>query len=202
MGVLLVACVQPAAPSSTRTGAKPAPTPTPAAAEILLKPASSTMKDMHFTATVHAITDTQTLTLTGLGDMVVKPYSAFHFRVQGMANGTSVSEEVITRNGTDYVRQGSKFNASPSTQTSDVNTWQTATAAVLVGEEALPAGRAWHVKARAKPGNPFEAWIRVSDGYLLRYLASSNTGRTSFDYTMVAFNTGVAIDVPPPSQVG
>jgi hypothetical protein len=161
------------------------------------------MNDMHFTATVRATSGAQTLVLTGEGDMVVRPYSAFHFVVRGTANGAAVSEEVITRNGTDYERQGSaRFTASASTQTSDVNTWQTATQAVLVGEEALPAGMAWHVKAVAKLGNPFEAWIRVTDGYLLRYLASSSTGRTTFDYSMVAFNTGVTIDVPPPSQVG
>ena len=161
------------------------------------------MKDMHFTATVRATSGGQTVVLAGDGDMVVRPYSAFHFLVRGTANGTAVSEEVITRNGTDYVRQdGSRFKASPSTQTSDVDTWQTATQAELVGEEALPAGTAWHVKAIARLGNPFEAWIRVGDGYLLRYLASSNTGRTTFDYSMVAFNTGVTIDAPPSNQVG
>lgn len=160
------------------------------------------MKDMHFTATVEVTNGTQTDALTGEGDMVVRPYSAFRLLVQAAVNGTTVSEEIITKDGTDYVRQGgSTFNASPSTQTSDVNTWQTATQAVLVGEEALPSGQAWHVKAVAKQGNPFEAWIRMSDGYLVRYLASSNTGRTTFDYSMVAFNTGVVIDAPPPSQV-
>lgn len=205
LGVLLVACSQPA-PAGSKQSAKPSaptPTPTPTAAEILTKPASSTMKDMHFNATVQVTAGTQTESLTGEGDMVVRPYSAFHLLVQATANGTAVSEEIITKDGTDYVRQsGSTFKASSSTQTSDVNTWQTATQAVLVGEEALPAGTAWHVKAVAQQGNPFEAWIRIRDGYLLRYLASSNTGRTTFDYSMVAFNTGVAIDAPSPSQVG
>jgi hypothetical protein len=203
MGALLVACGQPARTSSVRAPATPTPTPTPTAAEILTKPASSTMNNVHFTASVRATSGAQTAVLTGEGDMVVRPYSAFHFLVRGTVDGTAVGEEVITRNETDYVRQvGSKFKASPSTQTSDVNTWQTATQAVLVGEEALSAGMAWHVKAVAKLGNPFEAWVRVSDGYLLRYVASSNTGRTTFDYSMVAFNTGVTIDAPPPNQVG
>ena len=205
VGALFVACGQPSSTGSARPVATPTPTPTPTptAAEILTKPAASTMADMHFTATVQATSGTQTTVLTGQGDMVVRPYSAFHFLVRGTVAGTAVSEEVITKNGTDYARQGAtKYKASPSTQTSDVNTWQTATQAVLVGEEALPAGMAWHVKAVAKLGNPFEAWIRMSDGYLLRYVASSNTGRTTFDYSMVAFNTGVTIDAPPPDQVG
>lgn len=201
MGALLVACGQPAPTSGKRPAAKPTPAPT--AAEILTKPASSTMKDVHFTATVRATSGAQTVVLTGDGDMVVRPYSAFHFLVRGTANGTAVSEEVITRDGTDYARQGgSKFKASPSTQTSDVNSWQTATQAELVGDETMPAGIAWHVKAIARQGNPFEAWIRVSDGYLLRYVASSSTGKTTFDYSMVAFNTGVTIDAPASNQVG
>ncbi|HXM56057.1 MAG TPA: hypothetical protein VOB72_11760 [Candidatus Dormibacteraeota bacterium] len=204
---LLFACGQPTLTGGARPAApptpRPTPTPTPTAAEILTKPAASTMNDMHFTATVRATGGAQTVVLSGEGDMVARPYSAFHFLVRGTASGTAVSEEVITRNGTDYVRQaGSKFKASASTQTSDVSTWQTATQAALVGEEALPAGMAWHVKAVAKLGNPFEAWIRVSDGYLLRYLASSNTGKTTFDYSMTAFNTGVTIEAPPPNQVG
>ncbi|HSR24038.1 MAG TPA: hypothetical protein VLW53_10840 [Candidatus Eisenbacteria bacterium] len=157
---------------------------------------------MHFTATVRTTSGGQTTTFTGEGDMVVRPYSAYRVVVRASAGGTTVTEEIITRDGTDYERQGNqKFKASPSTQGSDVNTWSDATSAALVAAEALPAGLAWHVKAMSPQGNPFEAWVRESDGYLLRYTATSKTGMTTFDYTMVAFNTGVSIAAPPPSQV-
>ena len=34
-----------------------------------------------------------------------------------------------------------------------------------VGEESLAGGKAWHASANDKDGNPFDAWIRESDGY-------------------------------------
>ncbi len=160
------------------------------------------MKDMHFTATVRTTSGGQTAEITGEGDMVVRPSSAFRLKVQGIVGGASVSQEIITKNGTDYVRQGEqKFKSSPSSQASDVNTWQDATDVAVLGEEALPTGNAWHVKATSKQGNVFEAWVRKSDGYLLRYFATSKSGNTTFAYTMVGFNTGIVIDAPPPGDV-
>lgn len=200
-GVLLLACGGGASSGGTSRPAT-TPTPTPSASEILTKPAASSMKDMHFTATVRTTTGGQATTFTGEGDIVVRPHSAYHLVVRAVVGGTSVTEEIITSGGTDYVRQGNqKFSASPSTQGSDVNTWGNATAAALVGAEEMSGGMAWHVKAMSPQGNPFEAWVRESDGYLLRYTATSKTGMTTFDYSMVAFNTGVSIAAPPPSQV-
>jgi outer membrane lipoprotein-sorting protein len=203
IGALLLACGAPAS-SGERPAARPAatPKPTPSASEILTKPAASSMKDMHFTATVRTTSGGQTTTFTGDGDMVVRPYSAYRLVVRAVTGGTSLTEEIITRDGTDYVRQGNqRFKASPSTQGSDVNTWRDATAADLLGAEAMSGGMAWHVKAVSPQGNPFEAWVRESDGYLIRYTATSKTGMTTFDYSMVAFNTGVSIAAPPPDQV-
>jgi outer membrane lipoprotein-sorting protein len=203
VGCLLVACGGAGSSSAGPvTSHAVTPTPTPSAAEILTKPALSTMKDMHFTATVRATSGGQPAELTGEGDMVVRPSSAFRLKVQGIVGGTSVSEEVITKGGTDYVREGGqKFKASPSSQASDVNTWQDATDATVLGEEELPTGNAWHVKASSRQGNAFEAWVRKSDGYLLRYFATSKSGNTTFTYAMVAFNSGVVIEAPPPSDV-
>jgi hypothetical protein len=201
VATLLAACGQVGqGGGSPRAAASAAPTPS--AAEMLARPARSTMRDMHFDAVVHATGGGQTVDYTGQGDMVVRPYGAFRFVVQGVIGGRTVSEEIITRNGTDYVRQDSqKFKASPSTQASDVNTWRDATGAALLGEEALPTGTAWHVRATSKGGNTFEAWIRESDGYLLRYVGTSTTGNTTFTYTMTTFNTGVTIDAPQPGDV-
>jgi len=201
--LLVVACGQ-TSPSSATPSARPTvtATPIPTAAEILAKPALSNMKDMHFTATVRATSGGQTAELTGEGDMVVKPSSAFRLKVQGVVGGASVSQEIITKGGTDYVRQGGqKFKASPSTQASDVNTWQEATDGTLLGDEELPTGKAWHVKATSRQGNAFEAWVRKSDGYLLRYFATSKSGNTTFTYSMDRFNSGVSIDAPPASEV-
>ena len=201
--LLVVACGQ-ASPGSATPSTRPTgtATPIPTAAEILSRPALSTMKDMHFAATVRASSGGQTAELTGEGDMIVKPSSAFRLKVQGVVSGTSVSQEIITKGGTDYVRQGGqKFKASPSTQASDVNTWREATDGALLGEEELSTGKAWHVKATSGQGNAFEAWVRKSDGYLLRYFATSKSGNTTFTYSMDRFNSGVSIDAPPASEV-
>lgn len=201
--LLAVACGQPS-PSSARPATTPTTTatPIPTAAEILARPALSTMKDMHFAATLRATSGGQTAELTGEGDMVVKPSSAFRLKVQGVVGGASVSQEIITKGGTDYVRQGGqKFKASPSTQASDVNTWREATDGTLLGQDELPTGKAWHVKATSRQGNTFEAWIRASDGYLLRYFATSKSGSTTFTYSMDRFNTGVSIDAPAAGEV-
>jgi hypothetical protein len=201
--VLVLACGGSAAGAGTPS-ARPRATssPAPSPSQILTKPAGSSMRDMHFVATVRTTSGGQTTTFTGEGDMVVRPYSAYHLVVRTAGGAPSLTEEVITAGGTDYVRQGTqKFRASPSTQGSDVNTWRDATAAALLGTEAMPGGTAWHVRATSPQGNPFEAWIREGDGYLLRYTAASKTGMTTFDYSMVAFNTGVSIAAPPANQV-
>jgi outer membrane lipoprotein-sorting protein len=203
VSALLAGCGQSGAngggPATSRIAT---PTPGTSAAEILTKPAMSTMKDMHFTATIQTTSGGQTAQLTGEGDMVVHPSSAFRLKVEGTIGGATVSEEVITKSGTDYVREGAqKFKASPSSQASDVNMWQEATNTVLLGEEQLATGTAWHVRASSKQGNPFEAWIRKNDGYLLRYFGTSRSGNTTFTYSMDRFNTGVTIEAPAPGDV-
>lgn len=200
--MLLVSCGGAIPISKPVTSPSPTPTLLPSAADILKLPALSTMKDMHFTATVRATSGGQTVELTGDGDMAVRPSSGFRMKVAGSVGGSAVSEEIITKNGTDYVRQGNqKFKTSPASQASDVTTWQAATQATALGEEMLPAGDAWHVKAVSSQGNTFEAWIRKSDGYLLRYFGTSKSGDTTFTYQMVAFNTGVTIEAPPTGEV-
>lgn len=51
------------------------------------------MKDTHFTATIQTTSGGRTAQLTGEGDMVVRPSSAFHVKVQGTLGGTTVSEK-------------------------------------------------------------------------------------------------------------
>jgi len=103
--LLAVACGQ-ASPSAATASTRPTitATPTPTAAEILAKPALSAMKDMHFTASVRATSGGQTAELTGEGDMVVKPSSAFRLKVQGVVGGASVSQEIITKGGIELLR--------------------------------------------------------------------------------------------------
>jgi hypothetical protein len=55
------------------------------------------------------------------------------------------------------------------------------------------------VKAKDDGGNPFEAWVRESDGYPLKY-ASTMQGST-FTATFDRFNTGQTVSAPPASDI-
>ena len=55
------------------------------------------------------------------------------------------------------------------------------------------------VDAKDDSGNPFEAWIRESDGYPLKY-ASTMQGST-FTAIFDRFNTGQTVSAPPASDV-
>jgi hypothetical protein len=70
------------------------------------------------------------------------------------------------------------------------------TNATYLGEDTLAQGKAWHVKAKDDSGNPFEAWVRESDGYPLKY-ASTMQG-TTFTATFDRFGA----DGQCPSGVG
>ena len=70
-GALVAGCGPTGANSGGPTARRTTtPTPQPSAAQILTKPAMSTMKDMHFTATIQATSGGQTTVLTCESDMV------------------------------------------------------------------------------------------------------------------------------------
>src|SRR5439155_9129692 len=48
-------------------------------------------------------------------------------------------------------------------------------------------------------GEPFEAWVRESDGYLLKYSSSSDTGTLSLEFDK--FNTGQSVSAPNPADI-
>ncbi len=55
------------------------------------------------------------------------------------------------------------------------------------------------MKATDDNGNPFEAWVRESDGYPLKY-ASTMQGSV-FIATLDRFNTGQTVTAPPASDI-
>ena len=73
-------------------------------------------------------------------------------------------------------------------------------AALVVGFHLSPSAFAATAEDQEKkPVNPFDAWIRESDGYPLKYVIAQqgNTLTLTFD----KYNTGAAIAPPPASQV-
>jgi hypothetical protein len=186
-GLLLAACSS--ATNST----------TPSAAEILAKPDQANVRDAHFTLTAHVVSSGVTFDATGDGVIVIKPAQASKFTMQTFIQGQSLKfEEIITG--------GKEYDLSPDNPRWTVKSATTSNPGsfkgknvTLLGEENLSNGKAWHVKATDENGNPFEAWVRESDGYPLKY-ASTSQG-TTFTATFDRFNTGETVTVPPASDI-
>ena len=69
-----------------------------------------------------------------------------------------------------------------------------------IGEETLPQGKCWHASAKDSAGNAFEAYIRKSDGYPIKYVETQGA-TDSITLTFDKYDTGVAITPPPAAQV-
>jgi len=172
----------------------------PTAQQILAKPDAANVKDGHFTLVAHIVSGGVTFDATGDGIIVVKPQQASRFTMQTSIAGQSLKFEEIIIGGKEYdlSPDNPRWTVKPSTNSSNPSSFK-GTDAVYVGEETLPQGKAWHVKAKDDSGNPFEAWVRESDGYPLKY-ASTMQGST-FTATFDRFNTGQTVSAPPASDI-
>ena len=65
----------------------------------------------------------------------------------------------------------------------------------LASAEHLQQGRAWHLSAVSAAGHPFQAWVRQSDGYPLRFAIAERDLRLVIEY--FDFNRGVVIKAAP-----
>jgi hypothetical protein len=178
-----------------------APTTPPTAAEILNKPYTATVKDAHFALVAHVVSGSVTFDATGDGILVVKPQQGMKFTMLTTISGQSLKFETIIVGGKEYALapDNPRWAVTPSTSSSNPSSLFKGTGAVYLGEETLPQGKGWHVKAKDQNGNPFEAWVRETDGYPLKY-ASTMQGST-FTATFDRFNTGQTVTAPPASDI-
>jgi len=171
--------------------------------DILAKPVhASNLKDAHFVVTGKFTNNGATVGVNGDGALLYKSPGAGRFKFQTTVAGQLVSFEDISLNGTDYtltVPGNGKWVAKASTTGLGPTSFSGTSAFKYVGEESLAGGKAWHASANDKDGNPFEAWIRESDGYPLKYVITQQGN--SLTLTFDKYNTGVVIAAPPPSQV-
>src|SRR5438552_5360137 len=174
----------------------------PSRQDILAKPVhASSLKDGHFLVTGKFTNNGSTVGLNGDGALVYKSPGAGRFKFQTTVAAQQVSFEDISVNGTDYtltVPGNGKWVAKSSTSGLGPNSFSGVSAFRYVGEESLPSGKAWHASASDKDGNPFDAWIRLNDGYPLKYviMQQGNSHTLMFD----KYNTAAAIAAPPPSH--
>jgi hypothetical protein len=176
------------------------PAKPPTAQEILNKPDTANVKDGHFTLVAHIVSSGVTFDATGDGIIVIKPQQASRFTMQTTIAGQSLKFEEIIIGGKEYdlAPDNPRWTVKPSTNSSNPSSFK-GTEAVYLGEDSLPQGKAWHVKAKDDSGNPFDAWVRESDGYPLKY-ASTMQGST-FTATFDRFNTGQTVSAPPASDI-
>jgi hypothetical protein len=171
----------------------------PTASEILNKPDKASVKDAHFTLVAHIVSSGVAFDATGDGVIVVKPAQASKFTMTTTLAGQSLKFEEIIIGGKEYDLTPDNPRWTVKTSTSSNPSSFKGTDAVYLGEDALPLGKAWHVKAKDANGTPFEAWVRETDGYPLKY-ASTAQGST-FTATFDKFNTGQTVSAPPAPDV-
>lgn len=171
------------------------PTPT----EILQKPAQSDMRDGHFNLKGHVTSGAFSADVTGDGEMTMKPKYAVSFDLQGSLGQIPFAIQEVIVDGNSYSRVGSQKWTEQEASNEPGNVGSSSLNPKLVGEENLAVGKAWHVHATSSSGQPFDAWIRESDGYLAKYSSSTDTGTLSLDFDK--FNTGATVNPPNPADI-
>ena len=176
--------------------------PAPSAKEVLAKPQQSNLKDAHFTVTGKVTDNGVTLNLVGDGALVYKPKPEGRFKFQTTVGGQTVSIEEISLDGTNYGKTPSspKWVATKSSSGIDPTAFAGASAQKYIGEETLPQGKAWHASAKDKDGNAFDAYIRESDGYPIKYV-ETQTGGQNITLSFDRYNAGETITAPPADQI-
>jgi hypothetical protein len=180
----------------------PTPAAPPSAKEVLAKPQQSNLTDAHFAVTGKIVNNGVTVELAGDGALVYKPKPAGRFKFQTTVGGQTLTIEEISLDGTNYglTPASNKWVAIKSVSGIDPNAFAGASDLKYVGEETLPQGKVWHASAKDKDGNAFEAYIRETDGYPIKYVETQSGGQNitlSFD----KYNTGEVVKAPPADQI-
>jgi hypothetical protein len=180
----------------------PTPATPPSAKEVLAKPQQSNLTDAHFAVTGKITNNGVTVELVGDGALVYKPKPAGRFKFTTTVGGETLTVEEISLDGTNYglTPASPKWVSSKSASGIDPNAFSGATDQKYVGEATLPQGKAWHASAKDKDGNAFDAYIRESDGYPIKYV-ETQTGGQNITLTFDHYNTGETIKAPPADQV-
>jgi len=170
------------------------------AQEILAKPDKANVKDAHFNLVAHIVSGSIAFEAAGDGVIILKPQPASRFTMLTVISGQSLKFEEILIGGKEYdlSPDNPRWTVKPGTGSSNPSSFKGKNP-VYLGEDTLEQGKAWHVKATDDSGNPFEAWVRESDGYPLKY-ASTMQGSV-FTASFDRFNTGQTVTAPPASDI-
>jgi hypothetical protein len=180
----------------------PTPAAPPTAKEVLAKPQQSNLTDAHFVVSGKITNAGVTVQLVGDGALVYKPKPAGRFTFTTTVGGQALTIEEISLDGTNYglTPASNKWTATKSASGIDPTAFSGATNQKYIGEETLPQGKTWHASATDKDGNAFDAYIRESDGYPIKYV-ETQTGGQNITLTFDHYNTGETIKAPPAAQI-
>jgi hypothetical protein len=180
----------------------PTPAAPPSAKVVLAKPQQSNLTDAHFVVTGKITNNGVTVALLGDGALVYKPKPAGRFKFQTTVGGQTLTVEEISLDGTNYglTPASNQWVAQQSTSGIDPNAFAGASNQKYIWEENLPQGKAWHASATDKDGNAFDAYIRESDGYPIKYV-ETQTGGQNITLSFDKYNTGEIIKAPPADQI-
>jgi hypothetical protein len=169
---------------------------------VLAKPQQSSLKDAHFKVTGKIADNNATIDIVGDGALVYKPKLAGRFQFTTTVSGQTATIKEISVNGMNYglTPASPKWVASASSTGIDPNAFAGKSEQKYIGQENLPQGKAWHVTAKDDGGNAFDAYIRESDGYPIKYVETQGGGQ-NITLTFDQYNTGETIAAPPADQI-
>jgi Domain of unknown function (DUF4352) len=175
-----------------------APWTPPTPADILAKPSHSSMKDGHFKLSGHLTSGAYATDLTGDGVMILQPNYASSMHLQGSIGALPFALQTIDINGKSYSRVGSDKWTEANAQSEPGNP-NGASGAKLIGEDGLPVGKSWHVRATGPSGQQFDVWVRESDGYLVKYSGGTDSGSITLEFDR--YNIAPTVAAPAASEV-
>jgi hypothetical protein len=166
----------------------------PGAADLWARPAQSAARDAHVTITAAGATTGDRVAIQGDGTVVFKPRPAIQLRLQAGVGGLPGQLDVLEVGGVTYERVTVDQKWARSTTPAPDPTWTGATEPRVVGQDTVAGSRAWHLEA-SRGGSPLEMWVRMSDGYPLKVVATTGAGMV-FTFAFDGFNSGQSVVAP------
>jgi Domain of unknown function (DUF4352) len=145
----------------------------PSASDLWGRPLQSVARNAH--ATIIAAGSGNREALRGEGTVVFKPRMAMSLQLLTRLGPFPGELDVLEVGGVTYQRAGAGQKWQHSSAPAPDPTWEGATNPHLLGEDLVNGDRAWHLAA-TRAGLPVEMWVRMSDGFPLQVLTSSDTG--------------------------
>lgn len=216
--ILAAAGVAACSVSQPASSIRPAPS-APGAEALLSRAQASNLKDFHITYTAHFWAEgplsnlhgSITVRLSGSGSVVVRPALGARLHETSTFCADLCPMDLIVVGDDRYGRAPGSSWWLDRGVASDSYLWSMvlpgrlalATAARVVGQEALGAVETWVVDAVDPSGHSFRVWLSQRDGYPVQLESAPNEKTTFLDLriNLDHFNAGIVVAPPPRDQL-